>query len=175
MVGLVRRLDALGRIVIPGEYRRRFGIAPGDPMEICAQANGDVVVRKVNFFTVLTETSMPAVTALSEELNKPVFVSNLLEFICGVGDTQPPIIKTYCPREIATALRSGKSLNTTTADDRNSVLLDCGYEYVAFAPIIHGGITSGGLFMFSDTPIRDDEFSVLKVTAQIISKTIPDL
>lgn len=42
--GIVRRIDDLGRVVIPKEIRRTQGIREGDPMEIFV--NGDSVVLK---------------------------------------------------------------------------------------------------------------------------------
>lgn len=46
-MGIVRRVDDLGRIVIPKELRRTFGIEIGTPMEILA-GDGNVVLRKYN-------------------------------------------------------------------------------------------------------------------------------
>lgn len=38
--GMVRRIDDLGRIVIPSEIRRRYGMHEGDPIEIFATDDG---------------------------------------------------------------------------------------------------------------------------------------
>ncbi|GEP63129.1 SpoVT/AbrB family regulatory protein [Clostridium beijerinckii] len=43
--GIVRKVDPLGRIVIPKEIRRVLGINDGDSLEII-KVNNDVVVRK---------------------------------------------------------------------------------------------------------------------------------
>jgi transcriptional pleiotropic regulator of transition state genes len=43
--GIVRRVDDLGRIVIPKELRRTYGIDVGDPMEIFTSSDG-IVLRK---------------------------------------------------------------------------------------------------------------------------------
>ncbi|SFF22494.1 transcriptional pleiotropic regulator of transition state genes [Paenibacillus algorifonticola] len=42
--GVVRKVDSLGRVVLPMELRRTFGIAEGDPLEIFV--NGDSIVFK---------------------------------------------------------------------------------------------------------------------------------
>ena len=44
--GIVRRIDDLGRIVIPKEIRRSFRIREGDPLEIFTDAEGDVIIKK---------------------------------------------------------------------------------------------------------------------------------
>lgn len=45
--GIVRRVDDLGRVVIPKEIRRRFGIREGEPLEIYTTEDG-IVFRKYN-------------------------------------------------------------------------------------------------------------------------------
>jgi len=44
-VGIVRKLDELGRIVLPIELRRTFNIAEGDPLEIFVE-NGKIILAK---------------------------------------------------------------------------------------------------------------------------------
>ena len=49
--GIVRRIDDLGRIVIPKEIRRSFRIKEGDPLEIFTDAEGEVILKKnLNYF-----------------------------------------------------------------------------------------------------------------------------
>ena len=46
--GIVRRIDDLGRVVIPKEIRRIAGIHEGDPLEIFLDEDGAVVFRRYN-------------------------------------------------------------------------------------------------------------------------------
>ena len=43
--GLVRKIDALGRIVIPMEIRRTHGLPDGTPMEMFDGDNGQIILR----------------------------------------------------------------------------------------------------------------------------------
>lgn len=43
--GIIRRIDDLGRVVIPKEIRRSFGFCEGDPLEIFVE-NGYICLRK---------------------------------------------------------------------------------------------------------------------------------
>jgi transcriptional pleiotropic regulator of transition state genes len=45
VTGIVRRVDPVGRVVIPMEIRRTLGISPGDPMEILVQGEEIVIKR----------------------------------------------------------------------------------------------------------------------------------
>lgn len=44
--GIVRRIDDLGRIVIPKEIRKTFHIKESDPMEIFINGNGEIILKK---------------------------------------------------------------------------------------------------------------------------------
>jgi AbrB family looped-hinge helix DNA binding protein len=47
VIGLVRRVDDLGRVVIPKEVRINMGIHEGDPMEIFTE-DGAIILKKYN-------------------------------------------------------------------------------------------------------------------------------
>lgn len=44
--GIIRRIDDLGRIVIPKEIRRNMGIREGDPLELWTDRDGSVIFKK---------------------------------------------------------------------------------------------------------------------------------
>jgi AbrB family looped-hinge helix DNA binding protein len=44
--GIVRRIDDLGRVVIPRDIRKVCGIKEGDALEICCSKDGIVMLRK---------------------------------------------------------------------------------------------------------------------------------
>jgi transcriptional pleiotropic regulator of transition state genes len=54
--GVVRRVDELGRIVIPAEIRRRFGIHERDPLEITVQGDAVVLTRPQDACVFCTAT-----------------------------------------------------------------------------------------------------------------------
>lgn len=45
--GIVRRIDDLGRIVVPKEIRTTLRLREGDPMEIYTARDGAVVLKKI--------------------------------------------------------------------------------------------------------------------------------
>lgn len=44
--GIVRRIDDLGRVVVPKEIRRVLRIREGDPLEIYTGNTGEVILKK---------------------------------------------------------------------------------------------------------------------------------
>ena len=53
--GIVRRIDDLGRIVIPKEIRRTLRIREGDPLEIFTGNDGEVILKKYSPILDLSE------------------------------------------------------------------------------------------------------------------------
>ena len=45
--GIIRRIDDLGRIVVPKEIRRTLKIREGDPLEIFTDREGEVILKKI--------------------------------------------------------------------------------------------------------------------------------
>lgn len=45
--GIVRRIDDLGRVVIPKEIRRTLRIREGDPLEIFTDREGEVILKNI--------------------------------------------------------------------------------------------------------------------------------
>lgn len=54
--GIVRKIDDLGRVVIPAEMRRSLGVAEGDELEILLE--GDHIAIRPRFPTVIREFSL---------------------------------------------------------------------------------------------------------------------
>ena len=63
--GIVRRVDDLGRIVIPREIRRAMDIREGEPLEIYTNNEGCVMFRKYSYLGALEE-SKPIIGIQSE-------------------------------------------------------------------------------------------------------------
>ena len=54
--GIVRRIDELGRVVVPKEIRRTLRIREGDPLEIYVEKNGEILLKKYAPFGSMLDT-----------------------------------------------------------------------------------------------------------------------
>lgn len=61
--GIIRRIDDLGRVVIPKEIRRTMGIREGDPLEIYTDKDGSIIFKKYSPSN-LVDVSQDIVSAL---------------------------------------------------------------------------------------------------------------
>ena len=72
--GIVRRIDDLGRIVIPKEIRRTLRIREGDPLEIYTEKDGEVIFKKYS-----PMGDLQAVAAqLCESIGKNTFLQHFM-------------------------------------------------------------------------------------------------
>ena len=72
--GIVRRIDDLGRVVIPKEIRRTMRIREGEPLEIFVDREGEVILKKYSPIGELSEFAQEYADALSEETGSSVYV-----------------------------------------------------------------------------------------------------
>ena len=72
--GIVRRIDELGRIVVPKEIRRVLRIREGDPLEIFTDKDGEIVLKKYSPIGELSAFAQEYVDAIAASLGCGVCV-----------------------------------------------------------------------------------------------------
>ena len=81
--GIVRRIDDLGRIVIPREIRRTLNIREGDPLEIYTESDGSVIFKKYSVFGCITDYAKNATDALKMNGINAALFDNLGDVVSG--------------------------------------------------------------------------------------------
>ena len=74
--GIVRRIDDLGRVVIPKEIRRTMRIREGDPLEIFTDRDGEVIFKKYSPIGELTSFASQYVDTLHKICSMSVVVTD---------------------------------------------------------------------------------------------------
>lgn len=83
--GIVRRIDDLGRVVIPKEIRRTLRIREGDPLEIFVSRGGEIILKKYSPISELGHFATEYAEALFDSLHMPAFISDRDEIIAVSG------------------------------------------------------------------------------------------
>lgn len=94
--GIVRRIDDLGRVVVPKEIRKVLRIREGDPLEIYTGTSGEVILKKYSPISELGQIAEGFVETASSILGIPVLVSDTDRFVAVSGLRQ----KDYINKEI---------------------------------------------------------------------------
>lgn len=84
--GIVRRIDDLGRIVIPKEIRRTMRIREGDPMEIFTSREGEILLKKYSPVGELGEFASSLAESMAQALGALVCVTDRDYVIAAAGN-----------------------------------------------------------------------------------------
>ncbi len=94
--GIVRRIDDLGRVVIPKEIRRTLRIREGDPLEIFVDRDGEVILKKYSPISELSDFAKEYAEALYDSLGHTILITDRDSFISVAGGSK----KEYLNRNI---------------------------------------------------------------------------
>ncbi|MEE0741979.1 MAG: stage V sporulation T C-terminal domain-containing protein [Emergencia sp.] len=83
--GIVRRIDDLGRVVVPKEIRRILRIREGDPLEIYTTAGGEIILKKYSPIGDMSQIAAEFAETASSILGGTVAVSDTDAFIAASG------------------------------------------------------------------------------------------
>jgi len=98
--GIVRRIDDLGRVVIPKEIRRTMRIREGDPLEIYTDNDGEVIFKKYSPIGEISPWAAQYVEILSKNTGYPVIICDKDHIIAAAGVSR----KEYVGRRISQSL-----------------------------------------------------------------------
>ena len=83
--GIVRRIDDLGRVVVPKEIRRVLRIREGDPLEIYTGNAGEVILKKYSPISELSQFADEYAETVSKVLGATILVSDTDQVISAWG------------------------------------------------------------------------------------------
>ena len=83
--GIVRRIDDLGRIVIPKEIRRTLRIRESDPLEIFTDREGEIILKKYSPIGETTAFAQQYAQSLAQVSGQIALIAARDQFIAAVG------------------------------------------------------------------------------------------
>jgi len=172
-VGIVRRLDELGRIVIPREFRKTHRINVGDPLEIMATETGNIVITKVDMLSDLTALCETACQSLSAELSMTVAGSGFDNLLTASGQGRSSLVDKPLPHSITKLLKNRGFYNGSVMSDEIAKLPeDIAFGYVCIVPIQSYDDCFGGLFAFSNKEIAGFDIAAMKLAGRLVGDTL---
>ena len=142
--GIVRRIDELGRVVIPKEIRRVQHIRSGDSLEIFMEENGEVVFKKYSPLAELGEPAAVYADVLARRLGCGVLVCDREHIVAAAGAGKNELLHRELPPELDRLLKKRRLYTAPASPDRRIRL--GGRWLLCAAPIlVHGDIEGGVL------------------------------
>ena len=174
--GIVRRIDDLGRVVIPKEIRKTLRIREGDPLEIFTAKDGEVILKKYSPIGELNEFSQEYTETLGETLGYGIVVTDL-DSIIAVSKLPK---KDYKEKSISDELEQLIENREVKYAKDNKILplhKDDSMEYAKqiIMPIVSSsGDCIGSIVLVSKESegISETEEKILKIAANFLGKQV---
>jgi AbrB family transcriptional regulator (stage V sporulation protein T) len=163
--GIVRRIDDLGRVVIPKEIRRTLRIREGDPLEIFVDRDGEVILKKYSPISELGDFAREYAESLAESTGHIAMISDRDTYITVAGASK----KEYLDKAIGNVLEA-------CMENRKIIMENNSGSYELFrdinepissyvvAPIIAGGDPIGTVVLMS----KDEQITMGEMESKIV-------
>lgn len=149
--GIVRRIDNLGRIVIPMEIRKNLRLNQNSPFEIFTDLAGEVILKKYSPVKELGSFADEYAQALNQSLGHIACIADNDNIIAVAGAEKKGLLNKQLNQEIEKLLERKKAAHHTqplalTADASVT------YNSVITAPIVVEGEIEGSVILASNDP-----------------------
>lgn len=157
--GIVRRIDDLGRIVIPKEIRRTLRIREGDPLEIFVDRDGEVILKKYSPIGELGDFAKEYAESLADATGHIAIIADRDVVIAVSGASKKDFLEKPISEDVEQSMEDRKTVMNLTAGEY-SVIRDRPEQFGSrvIAPIIAAGDPIGAvLFISRDESVRMGE------------------
>ena len=173
--GIVRRIDDLGRVVIPKEIRRTLRIREGDPLEIFTDREGEIILKKYSPIGELGNFAKEYAESLSQTAGHITCVVDKDQIIAVSGASK----KDFMDKHISPAMEKAINARNTIVATRNDtdfvpILeddLEGIYNHQLISPIISEGDVLGAIvFLSNDKKMGEVEGKLAQTAAGFLGK-----
>ncbi len=148
--GIVRRIDDLGRVVIPKEIRRTMRIREGDPLEIFTNRDGEVIFKKYSPIGELSEFAGKYAETLAKTSGIAACITDRDSIIAVSGVPKKEMLDKRVSAELEKIMGEKTNYIKSNGDVSQVWIIDGFDKYSANVvyPIISEGDTIGSVVMF---------------------------
>lgn len=167
--GIIRRIDDLGRIVIPKELRRNLRIKNGDTLEIFVDMES-IVLKKYSPMESIEDLASRYVDSFNSVIKHNIVICDKDKVIAASGNLK----KDYLGKSISefTDRSIERRDSFVERQKKNFSFVDGvdNYGYYSFSSIINNGDTLGAVIIISiDKPITDSEEKLAPILSSLLS------
>ena len=168
--GIVRRIDDLGRVVIPKEIRRTLRIREGDPLEIYTERDGEVIFKKYSPMGDLQDFADQICDSIGRNTGAIAAVADRDSIIALSGAPRRELLSKANSQELAQLMEQRKSYRYTPGGVKLQAAEDVDrYHLGVAAPILSGGDLMGCVMLLMDesekAPAESDQKLVQTVAS----------
>ena len=148
--GIVRRIDDLGRVVIPKEIRRTLRIREGDPLEIFTDREGEVILKKYSPIGELGPFATQYAESLSYTLGCGVCITDKDRVIAVTGIGKRDLEDKYISKDLERVIEDREQIMATMQNKKQIKITEeqrTEYQNQIICPIISEGDAIGTVIL----------------------------
>ena len=168
--GVVRRIDELGRIVIPKEIRRNLGIRDGENLEILTDENS-IILKKHSRLANILEIVEKFSSLAEDIMNYSIIVTDREKIIYSAIEFNENYKNLSIPSVLINLIDNRETLVT---DVETRILFENKElkGYFSIVPIISSNDSIGLIILYSKYKINDVEIKFSKLFAKLVGEKI---
>lgn len=173
--GIVRRIDDLGRIVVPKEIRRTLRIREGDPLEIFTDSNGSVILKKYSPIGELRTFAKEYAESLAQTSGHIACIVDKEQIIAISGAPKKDFLEKQISNELEKAINDRSSIIAQRNDSKFVPIMENenekAYNNELIIPIISEGDALGAvIFLSNDKKMGEVENKLAQSAAGFLGK-----
>lgn len=140
--GIVRRIDDLGRVVVPKEIRRTLRIREGDPLEIFTGNEGEIILKKYSPIGELSLFAKQYAEALAQSTGHIICISDRDRIIAVAGGGKKELLDRLISKQLETLINEREIL-MSSKDSKSFISIIQGEQEDFTGQVIHPIICEG--------------------------------
>lgn len=176
--GIVRRIDELGRVVVPKEIRRTLRIRGGDPLEIFTDRDGEVILKKYSPIGELSNFAKEYTESLVRALGHVAVICDKDQVISASGSMRKELQDKAISSEMEHVLKERRTVSCSARDGKTVPVLageenPAPYSAQVITPILVEGEAVGAVMLLSKEPnirMGETEIKVTETAAGFIGR-----
>ena len=153
--GIVRRIDDLGRVVIPKEIRRTLRLREGTPLEIFTDREGEIILKKYSPMVELTAFAGQYADAMAQSTGMMVCITDRDQVVAAAGGARKELLQKPISHQLESVIQERTAM-MAGKDDKGFIALTSepieGVTAQVIAPIICEGDAIGAVVILSREP-----------------------
>lgn len=172
--GIVRRIDDLGRVVIPKEIRRTLRIREGDPLEIFTDREGQIILKKYSPIGEMSTFAKEYTESLSQTSGCITCIIDKDHIIAVSGGNKKELLEKHISDDLEDIINS-RTTHIANKDEKKFIYITENdkdlYNHELITPIISEGDVIGAVVLLSlDNKMGELETKLAQTAAIFLAK-----
>ena len=173
--GIVRRIDDLGRVVIPKEIRRTLRIRESEPLEIFTDRNGEIILKKYSPIGEMGTSAQDMADSMARVTGELICICDQDVIIAAAGPEAKKYLNKSITRDIELLIQ--KRGNAMGNSAYLPVIEDDEHTCQVIVPIISAGDAIGAVIILGTKDkvlLTEAEQKIAAITAEYLGKIMED-